>query len=180
MTMASNVMYLNPRRRRRRRNPDEYAMMENPGFTSLLMDQVQNGSDITQNISVIDLVAGSGSLAVNHAVAKMIGLTGWSGIIAAGIIPFITGAVAGMAHSRIGSSVFFGGQMDFMLKLLGKVPALGTGLVEQADGSWVLSTFTTNPLKLVGLAPAQRTYELPASSMRSQAPVNSPKQVKVM
>lgn len=190
MALAQDVMWLNPRRRKRRRNPEQYMLsnpeqysLGNPNAGELFMSQIREGSDITQNISVLDVAVGSMSFIGNNATSKMLGLSGWYGIVASGIVPFITGGLLGMVHSRFGTAAFFGGQMDFASKLIGKLTQGNFGLVDDGSGKWVLATFQDNPLKLVGLAQAQRVYQLPASmiSTTSQIPNRSGvREVKVM
>lgn len=154
-----NGVNLNPRRRKHRKsrrghrymeymdNPNmggylghhNYMEMENPID---LGDQLINGSPVTQDVSPVDLGVGALSFLLNNWVVRQIGLTGTTGLIVSGIFPFVSGAAASMLHSRFGTAVFFGGEMDFTLKAIAKIPGLNMlgGLHEQGNGMWVLAS----------------------------------------
>lgn len=156
--MTSVVEYQNPRRRhRRRRNP--YEMMENPSTGTPYQnpdfkDQLWNGSDITQNVSLIDVAEGGFGFLVNHWVVNMSGLQGWGAVAVAGITPFLTGGLASVMSPRAGSVLFLSGMIEFVLRLAGNVELFGLGL-KQVGNDWVVKTF---PVTAIPGFPTAQVY----------------------
>lgn len=142
MAMPGEVdVYMNPRKTvrvrgySRRVNPMLMENPENPAWANILSE----GSDITQQVSVVDVALGAGSFVINNMAVRLLGLRGWVGIAASSIVPFLTGSIAGMFNGRYGTAAFLGGFLDPALKVLGRVQGLGIGLQESGD-DWVLKT----------------------------------------
>ncbi len=136
-------------RKRSRRNPEYGEIMymnpdqENP---SGIMDTLVSGSEITHDISVVDAAVAGSSFLLNNHINKYLGLQSWPSVLASAIIPFITGAIAGMGNPRWGTMAFLGGQSEFFLKVVGMLTGPQPLGLKPNSGDWVLQT----PAPLLG------------------------------
>ncbi len=129
-------------------NPDEdgnvgrLSPYQNPDF----MRTLTSGSAITQDVGVLDIVAGGVGFGFNSWLVKNLNLAGGASILASAIVPVITGALVSMiggAGEHLGSSVFLGGEIEMFAKLLGKVDKshmLPVASLHESGSDWVLAS----------------------------------------
>ena len=112
-----------------------------------VMDTLVNGSEITHDISVVDTMVAGSSFLLNSHVVKYLKLRDWASVLASAIVPFITGALAGMGNPKWGTMAFLGGESEFFLKAVGMLTGPQPLGLKPNGGDWVLQT----PAPLLGL-----------------------------
>lgn len=149
---------------------EEYMGTNYPNQNPDLLGTFTQGSSITQDVGGLDLLVGAISFLINDGAVKMLGLKGWTGVLGAGIVPFISASIAGMLPGgKLGMPAFFGGQMHTTLRFIDAVSSSRVGLSE--GGQFKGITGLGLPLLSSGASATQlvdRSYvSIPADFQRS-------------